>query len=202
MNIFLFDSELNWRYANLKLIVDCSYYFCVNFISFCACFVFLFVLICLFFVSRIMIVLCSFFSLSFFLVKYLILLKFCFIMYWPTDNSDILRLYNWICHYSVVISFCVYDDCLWSSSVPHLSYISILLLENLTLSCFIMISTIYGLNCYHTSPEKSAHPLYHGLICRNSLYSRASVAQSLIFRVLFCIYVFLIWLSFLEHVFW
>ena len=35
-----------------------------------------------------------FFSLSFFLVKYLILLMFCFIMYWPTDNSDILRLYN------------------------------------------------------------------------------------------------------------
>ena len=41
---FLFDSELNWMYANLKLIVDFYYYFCVNFISFCACFVFLFVL--------------------------------------------------------------------------------------------------------------------------------------------------------------
>jgi hypothetical protein len=31
---------------------------------------------------------------EFFLVKYLIFLMFCFIMYWPTDNSDILRLYN------------------------------------------------------------------------------------------------------------
>jgi hypothetical protein len=29
---------------------------------------------------------------EFFLVKYLILLMFCFIMYWPTDNSDILCL--------------------------------------------------------------------------------------------------------------
>jgi amino acid permease len=35
-----------------------------------------------------------FFHLFFFLVKYLILLMFCFIMYWPTDNSDILRLYK------------------------------------------------------------------------------------------------------------
>ena len=35
-----------------------------------------------------------FFHIFFFLVKYLILLMFCFIMYWPTDNSDILRLYS------------------------------------------------------------------------------------------------------------
>ena len=35
-----------------------------------------------------------FFHIVFFLVKYLILLMFCFIMYWPTDNSDILRLYS------------------------------------------------------------------------------------------------------------
>jgi hypothetical protein len=35
-----------------------------------------------------------FFHIVFFLVKYLILLMFCFIMYWSTDNSDILRLYN------------------------------------------------------------------------------------------------------------
>jgi hypothetical protein len=51
-----------------------------------------------------------FFSLSFFLVNYLILLMFCFIMHWPTDNSDILRLYTphpiilvprfpWQCHF-------------------------------------------------------------------------------------------------------
>ena len=35
-----------------------------------------------------------FFSFSFFLEKYLILLMYCFIMYWPTDNSDILSLYT------------------------------------------------------------------------------------------------------------
>jgi hypothetical protein len=35
----------------------------------------------------------------------------------------------------------------------------------LTLSCFIMISTIYGLNCYHTLREKPVHPVYHRLLC-------------------------------------
>jgi hypothetical protein len=35
----------------------------------------------------------------------------------------------------------------------------------LTLSCFIMISTIYGLNCYHTPREKPVHPVYHRLLC-------------------------------------
>ena len=89
---FLFDSELNWMYANLKLIVDFYYYFCVNFISFCACFLFLFN----FCVKNYDCFMFIFFHLVFFLVKYLILLMFCFIMYWPTDNSDILRLYKYI----------------------------------------------------------------------------------------------------------
>jgi hypothetical protein len=35
------------------------------------------------------------------------------------------------------------------------------------LSCLIMISTIYGLNCYHTSPEKPVHSFYHRLVCSN-----------------------------------
>jgi hypothetical protein len=35
----------------------------------------------------------------------------------------------------------------------------------LTLSCVIMISTIYGLNCYHTPREKPVHPVYHRLLC-------------------------------------
>jgi hypothetical protein len=35
----------------------------------------------------------------------------------------------------------------------------------LTLSCFIMISTIYGLNCYHAPREKPVHPVYHRLLC-------------------------------------
>ena len=95
MNIFLFDSELNWRCANLKLIVDFHYYFWVNCISFCACFVFLFVLFLFIFgVKNYDCFMFIFFHIFFFLVKYLILLMFCFIMYWPTDNSDILRLYS------------------------------------------------------------------------------------------------------------
>lgn len=93
MNIFLFDSELNWRYANLKLFVDCYYYFCVNFILCMLC-----IFVCINFVyflcQELWLFYVHFFSLSFFLVKYLILLMFCFIMYWPTDNSDILRLYS------------------------------------------------------------------------------------------------------------
>ena len=95
MNIFLFDSELNWRCANLKLIVGFYYYFWVNCISFCACFVFLFVLFLFIFgVKNYDCFMFIFFHIVFFLVKYLILLMFCFIMYWPTDNSDILRLYS------------------------------------------------------------------------------------------------------------
>jgi hypothetical protein len=70
------------------LIVDFYYYFCLNFISFCACFVFLFILILFIFCVKNYDCF-MFFSLSFFLIKYLILLMFCFIMYWPTDNFDI-----------------------------------------------------------------------------------------------------------------
>ena len=95
MNIFLFDSELNWRYANLTLIVD----FLLLFLSE---FYFILCMFCIFICINFVYFLCHelwlfyvhFFSLSFFLVKYLILLMFCFIMYWPTDNSDILRLYT------------------------------------------------------------------------------------------------------------
>jgi hypothetical protein len=95
LNIFLFDSELNWRYANLTLIVD----FLLLFLSE---FYFILCMFCIFICINFVYFLCHelwlfyvhFFSLSFFLVKYLILLMFCFIMYWPTDNSDILRLYT------------------------------------------------------------------------------------------------------------
>ena len=95
LNIFPFDSELNWRYANLTLIVD----FLLLFLSE---FYFILCMFCIFICINFVYFLCHelwlfyvhFFSLSFFLVKYLILLMFCFIMYWPTDNSDILRLYT------------------------------------------------------------------------------------------------------------
>ena len=66
---------------------------------------------------------------------------------------------------SVSVFMTIASDLLPPSSVPHLSYISILLLEHLTLSCFIMISTIYGLNCYHTPREKPVHPVYRRLLC-------------------------------------
>ena len=46
------------------------------------------------------------FSFIFFLVKYLILLMFCYIMYWPTDNSDILRHYSELCWASGCESRC------------------------------------------------------------------------------------------------
>jgi hypothetical protein len=68
---------------------------------------------------------------------------------------------------SVSVFMTIASDLLPPSSVPHLSYLSILLIENLILSCLIMISTIYGLNCYHTSPEKPVHSFYHRLVCSN-----------------------------------
>ena len=65
---------------------------------------------------------------------------------------------------SVSVFMTIASDLLPPSSVPHLSYFSILLIENLISSCFIMISTIYGMSCYHTSHEKPVHSLYHRLV--------------------------------------
>ena len=90
---------MNWTEGkqiwNWLLIFYFRYYFCLNFISFCTYFVFLFVLIWVYFFvyQELWLFYVHFFSLIFFLVKYLILLMFCFIMYWPTENSDIIRLY-------------------------------------------------------------------------------------------------------------
>ena len=89
----------------LLLLFLCEFYFilcmfcifvCINFVYFLCQELWLFYV--------------HFFSISFFLVNYLILLMFCFIMHWPTDNSDILRLYTphpiilvprfpWQCHF-------------------------------------------------------------------------------------------------------
>ena len=92
---FSFDSELNCRYANLKLIVDFYYYFLCEFYfilwMFC---IFVCIIFVYFWCQELWLFYIHFFHLVFFLVKYSILLMFCFIMYWPTDNSDILRLYN------------------------------------------------------------------------------------------------------------
>jgi uncharacterized membrane protein YedE/YeeE len=57
------------------------------------CFLFVLFFVC-FWCQELWLFYVHFFHLFFFLVKYLILLMFCFIMYWPTDNSDILRLYK------------------------------------------------------------------------------------------------------------
>ena len=100
-NLVSFEYFSFWQWAELKvckltLIVDFYYYFCLNFISFSACFVFLFVLILFIFcVKNYDCFMFIFFHIDFFLVKYLILLMFCFIMYSPTENSDNLRLYNY-----------------------------------------------------------------------------------------------------------
>jgi hypothetical protein len=103
-NLVSFEYFSFWQWTELKVCkfeIDCwffYYYFCLNFISFCACFVFLFVFILFIFcVKNYDCFMFIFFHLVFFLVKYLILLMFCFIMYWPTDNSDILRHYNHEC---------------------------------------------------------------------------------------------------------
>jgi hypothetical protein len=109
-NLVSFEYFSFWQWTELKVckfeIVDCSYYFCLNFISFCTCFVFF---VCINFVyflcQELWLFYVHFFHLVFFLVKYLILLIFCFIMYWPTDNSDILRLYSHCVFCSNIYSF-------------------------------------------------------------------------------------------------
>ena len=50
----------------------------------------------------------------FFLVTYLILLMFCYIMYWPTNNSNILRHYSELCWASGCESRCaMLSQLLW-----------------------------------------------------------------------------------------
>lgn len=110
-NLVSFEYFSFWQWAELKVCkfdIDC--WFLLLFLSE---FYFILCMFCIFVCINFVYFLCQelwlfyvhFFSLSFFLVKYLILLMFCFIMYWPTDNSDILRLYSHCVFCSYIYSF-------------------------------------------------------------------------------------------------
>jgi uncharacterized membrane protein YedE/YeeE len=99
-NLVSFEYISFWQWTELKV---CKFEIdCWLLLLFLCEFYFILCMLCIFVCINFVYFLCQelwlfyvhFFSLSFFLVKYLILLMFCFIMYWPTDNSDILRLYN------------------------------------------------------------------------------------------------------------
>ncbi|CAC5386081.1 unnamed protein product [Mytilus coruscus] len=64
---------------------------------------------------------------------------------------------------SVAVYMTIASNLLPPSSLPDLSYISMLLLENLVLSCFIMFSAIYGLHCYHYPDDKPIPWIYQKL---------------------------------------
>ena len=99
-NLVSFEYFSFWQWTELKV---CKFEIdCWLFLLFLCEFYFILCMFCIFVCINFVYFLCQelglcyahFFSLSLFLVKYLILLMFCFIMYWPTDNSDILRLYR------------------------------------------------------------------------------------------------------------
>lgn len=73
---------------------------------------------------------------------------------------------------SVAVYMTIASNLLPPSSLPDLSYISMLLLENLILSCFIMISAIYGLHCYHYPDEKPIPWIYQKLYAYRQILSR------------------------------
>jgi hypothetical protein len=99
-NLVSFEYFSFWQWTELKVCkfeIDCWFlllflgelYFILCMFCIFVCFIFVY-----FWCQELWLFYVHFFSHSFFLVKYLILLMFCFIMYWPTDNSDILRLYS------------------------------------------------------------------------------------------------------------
>jgi hypothetical protein len=96
LNDFLLNSELNmlkgmliWKWLLITYLLLLFYFILCMFCIF-VCIIFVY-----FWCQELWLFYVHFFvHLVFFLIKYLILLMFCFIVYWPTDNFDILRLYN------------------------------------------------------------------------------------------------------------